>query len=131
MTLVVLDTNILVSSLWSKGGAPSRIVKMVLEKQITPCHDHRIMSEYRRVLLRPKFHFNPLDVDDVLSFLQKNGISVIAQSTGVFFSDETDLKFYEVAKTCSALLITGNRKHYPDESFIVTARQFLADSAIL
>ena len=58
MNLVVLDTNILVSALWSKGGIPSKIVKMVLERELVICYDFRIMNEYKNVLNRPKFSFN-------------------------------------------------------------------------
>jgi putative PIN family toxin of toxin-antitoxin system len=126
MSLVVVDTNILVSALWSREGTPSKIVKMILEKQLTPCHDYRIMSEYKQVMFRPRFHFNPADVGDLLGLFQKNGISVIAEPTDVCFADETDRKFYEVAKACNAVLITGNKKHYPNEPFIKTAAQFLA-----
>ena len=34
-------------------------------------------------------------------------------------------KFYEVAKHCKAKLITGNRKHFPEDQDIVTPRDFL------
>lgn len=41
--LVVMDTNILVSALWSKNGAPARAVGLVLSAHLVPCYDHRIM----------------------------------------------------------------------------------------
>jgi hypothetical protein len=39
--------------------------------------------------------------------------------------DESDRKFYEIAKAAGAILITGNTKHYPDEPFIVTPTVFV------
>jgi hypothetical protein len=35
--------------------------------------------------------------------------------------------FYEAAKECGAILITGNIRHYPAEPFIKTAAEFLAE----
>ena len=129
MNLVVLDTNILVSSLWSKGGIPSIIVKKVLDKELVICHDFRIMNEYKNVLNRPKFAFNPNDIHDLLDFFQKHGISIIAEQTKVSLIDESDRKFFEVAGTLvkqglNAALITGNLKHYPVESYILSAAEF-------
>jgi len=42
-----------------------------------------------------------------------------------FSSDEDDRIFYDTAKSANAVLVTGNKKHYPDESFIMTPAEFL------
>lgn len=123
--LVVLDTNILVSSLWTKEGAPAKIIKMILDRQLIPCHDFRIISEYRQVLRRPKFDFIPSDADDLIDFIRNSGVSVVAAPDGARFADESDRKFYEVAKSLNAILITGNIKHYPTEPFIMTPADFI------
>jgi len=39
--------------------------------------------------------------------------------------DEDDRKFYDVAKSAEAFLITGNIRHYPKEPFIVSPSGFL------
>jgi hypothetical protein len=39
--------------------------------------------------------------------------------------DETDRKFYDVAKATDAILITGNTKHYPNEPFVLTPAAFV------
>ena len=49
----VIDTNILVSALWSPGGPPAQILGLVLQGTVRPCYDYRIMEEYRDVLNRP------------------------------------------------------------------------------
>jgi hypothetical protein len=38
--------------------------------------------------------------------------------------DESDRKFYDAAKACHAILITGNQKHFPKENFIVSPAEF-------
>jgi putative PIN family toxin of toxin-antitoxin system len=126
MARVVPDTNILVSALWSKNGTSASIVSLVLARQLTACYDYRTINEYRQVLNRAKFGFSMDDVRDLLEFIKKNGIPVMARSTNIPFVDESDRKFYEVAKECGALLITDNSKHFPDEPSILTPAEFLS-----
>lgn len=123
--LVVIDTNILVSALWSKNGAPARAVGLVLSGQITPCYDHRIMLEYRQVLQRPKFRFRPAEINALLDWFKQSGRSVAPASLDVTFVDEADRKFYEVAKYCGAVLITGNLKHFPNDDAVMSVSDFL------
>lgn len=123
--LVVIDTNILVSALWSKNGAPARAVGLVLSGQITPCYDHRIMLEYRQVLQRPKFRFRPAEINALLDWFKQSGRSVVPASLDVTFVDEADRKFYEVAKYCGAVLITGNLKHFPNDDAVMSVSDFL------
>lgn len=123
--LVVIDTNILVSALWSKSGAPARAVGLVLSGQLTPCYDHRIMLEYRQVLQRPKFCFRPAEVNALLDWFRQIGRSVVPAPVDVPFVDEADRKFYEVAKYCGAILITGNLKHFPEDDAVMSVSDFL------
>lgn len=123
--LVVIDTNILVSALWSRNGGPARVMAMVLNGLIKPCYDYRILSEYRAVLSRPKFKFREDEVKDLIGFIETVGVSVVPEPLDVDFTDEADKKFYEVAKHCNAVLITGNTKHFPEEPFVMTVTDFL------
>ena len=53
--LVVIDTNVLVSALWSKDGSPARVVSMMLSDIITPCYDYSDeYSEIPRKLLKER-----------------------------------------------------------------------------
>ncbi|MBQ9206296.1 MAG: putative toxin-antitoxin system toxin component, PIN family [Treponema sp.] len=124
--LVVVDTNILVSALWSKNGAPAQIVAKVLQGELIPCYDWRIMDEYRAVLQRPKFKFRPDEINSLLDWFKAIGKSVIVPEIKIDFTDEADKKFYEVAKFCNAKLITGNLKHFPEENFIMSVQDFLS-----
>lgn len=123
--LVVIDTNILVSALWSRNGAPARVLSMIISGTLIPCYDYRILSEYREVLTRPKFKFSNGEVNALLEWIADNGRSVIAQPSDMVFVDEADKKFYEVAKFCEAKLITGNIKHFPNDELILTVSDFL------
>ena len=124
---IVLDTNILVSAIWSPGRNASVILNSVFAHKFTVCYDHRILEEYDRVLHYPKLGFSEWEINAILAPIVKNGISVVADpATDIPFErDETDRKFYEVAKLCNAVLITGNRKHYPPEEFIMEMYGFI------
>mgnify|MGYP000346673473 CR=1 FL=1 len=52
---IVLDTNILVSALWKPSGNASLFLSHVITVDLQLCYDHRIIEEYRDVLLRPKY----------------------------------------------------------------------------
>ena len=125
MRNIVLDTNILVSALWNKNGSPATVVRHVLEGNLSICYDSRIMAEYKEVLNRPEFPFESADIDELLDGIKEMGISVIAPEAEIVFDDDDDRMFYEVAVFCNATLITGNTRHYPKESFIMTVAEFL------
>ena len=77
--LVVIDTNILVSALWSRNGTPAKILSLVLNGKIVPCVDFRILREYRAVLERPKFGFSKPEIDTLLGWFEDYGFSVVAE----------------------------------------------------
>ena len=126
----VIDTNVLVSSLLSKHevSATFQIVLHLISGNIIPVYSNEIMTEYREVLSRKKFKFPIEQVNYLLSFIEKFGILTTPTPTGAELPDMKDLPFYEVVMEKSydkAYLVTGNLKHFPNEPFIVTARQML------
>jgi putative PIN family toxin of toxin-antitoxin system len=125
MRRVVLDTNVLVSALWTPLGNPSIIVSLMLSDKITPYFDYRILAEYHAVLKRPKLSFSNNDVHKLLAEIERRGLSVVVKPSAVPMTDETDRKFFDVAKTCEAILITGNRKHYPQDPLVMTPAEFV------
>jgi predicted nucleic acid-binding protein len=88
--------------------------------------DYEIMREYKAVLTRAKFKFSGESSDAVLKMIKRRGYFVTAPPSNVPFADESDRKFYDVARFCGATLVTGNAKHYPDEAFILSPAGFLA-----
>jgi putative PIN family toxin of toxin-antitoxin system len=121
---VVLDTNVLVSALWTPHGNAQRILDMI-GIDVRPCYDYRVIAEYEDVLHRPKFMFSKRDINAVMNRIKAKGISVIAKESNHIFKDEPDRAFYEVAVSGGAYLITGNGKHFPNEPFIMPQGQFL------
>ena len=64
----------------------------------------------------------------MLNTIEKYGVLVEPSPTGVILPDIKDLPFYEVVmekRSDNAYLVTGNQKHFPDEPFIITARQMI------
>lgn len=122
---IVLDTNVLVSALWSSDSKPGYIVNAVIAGRFTACYDYRILDEYERVLRRAKFGFLPWEVDYLLEPIVRGGLSVVPEPLiDIPFADESDRKFLEVARCCDAVLITGNMKHYPQDAQIMTVAEF-------
>ena len=123
---IVLDTNILVSAAWSPGRNASDILHAAFSRKFTVCYDYRILEEYDRVLHYPKLKFSDWEINSILDPLIKNGISVVADPIPdvPFERDETDRKFFEVAKYCHAILISGNLAHYPSEPGIMSPADF-------
>lgn len=126
MIKAVIDTNVFVSALLSPDGSPAKILALALNERLTLCYDSRILSEYEEVLLRPKFQFDAQDVAILIKTISQIGTAVIAEPIRSTFTDEADKKFYEVAKTAGAILITGNAKHFPNDSAVVSPAEFLA-----
>ncbi len=123
---IVLDTNVLVSALWSPGRKPGAVVSAVIAGRFTLCCDFRIVEEYRRVLRYPKFRFREWEVGALLEPLLKQGFSVVAPPImDVPFPDELDRKFYEVARFCQAPLVTGNSQHFPKDETVLTVAEFV------
>ena len=130
MLYAVIDTNVLVSALLSshEDAATVQVVKRMFLGAFIPLYSEQIMAEYCEVLSRKKFRF-PLEVvSTMLKAIRRYGYIVDATSTGESLPDPKDLPFYEIVmekRDDNAFLVTGNMRHFPQKSFIVTAREFL------
>ena len=130
MFRVVLDTNIIVSALWSPQGIPAEVLKLVVSGKITTVLSNAVIDEYEDVLRRKKFEkrfsLADYDVDGILNIMYRRAdYYVLQESTTPPFTDETDRKFYDLAKSANAYLITGNIKHFPQDNKIITPADFL------
>ena len=122
---VVLDTNVLISALLTPNGKAAYILDTLTLGKLTICHDYRILNEYRNVLNRPKFHFQEFQINYLLDMINRNGFSIVPTPLlQVPFTDESDRKFYEIAKFCNAILVTGNLKHYPEDPCVMSVSDF-------
>lgn len=126
MLKVVLDTNIIVSAAISKQGNPAKIMEMVFDEVIQPYYNDAVLFEYAEVLARPHFKLTSDEQALFIEGITRAGelIEESAAST-VSMTDETDRKFYNLAKTVNAFLVTGNARHFPNESFIISPADFI------
>jgi predicted nuclease of predicted toxin-antitoxin system len=69
-------------------------------------------------------------VDSLIDTFQNTGVIVAAEHVEAAFIDKTDRKFFEVAKTADAMLVTGNGKHFPDDSLVISPADFLRGSPV-
>lgn len=128
--LVVLDTNVLISALITPFGNAARILDMVIRGDLRILYDDRVISEYREVLLRPKFGFAISDVDTLLDYFETEGIKITPSLINEPLVARDDIQFLEVAISGMAdALITGNKRHFKLKSRrrlkIMTPEEFL------
>ena len=121
----VIDTNVLISALLSKNedAATVKVMDAVFDGRIVPLYHPDILDEYDKVLHRENFRFQEELIQTVLTAVRQFGVEVLPQPTWEVLIDMDDLIFYEVAmerRADGAYLVTGNQKHYPIKSFIVT-----------
>ncbi|MFH1856921.1 MAG: putative toxin-antitoxin system toxin component, PIN family [Candidatus Omnitrophota bacterium] len=111
---IVLDTNVLVAGLLSPFQSPAEIVRMVSAGILKLCYDARILCEYREVLLREKFRFDKIYVEDLIDQIESAGILTAPKPLSKRLPDPDDEPFLEAAIAGKVrFLITGNLKHYP------------------
>ena len=125
MIRVVLDTNILVSGLLSTFGNSAAIINAITDRVIACFYSDAIIREYTDVLSRPKFGFPQEKADALIRDISRVGHQIVPTQSTHFLPDESDRIFYDVAKASKAYLITGNNKHYPNESFILSPAEFV------
>ena len=127
---LVLDTNIIVSALLSPQGPPAKILNLVLNGSSTIIYDNSVLAEYSDVLGRKRLKINKELANFILDFIEKEGIFTIAEPLSIKFIDNNDKIFYELYKSRDCdYLITGNKKHFPKDKGILTAREFISHVA--
>lgn len=125
----VIDTNVIVSSFLKEGSIPDQVVSLALDGPIIPLVNDEIISEYTEVLTRNKFGLSESEVKVFLNEFIKRALFLDKTKTNEDFDDPDDIVFYEIVLTArsasNAYLITGNKKHYPIKSFVVTPREMI------
>lgn len=126
----VLDTNVLVSALLgaSHMSNPTKVLKAVTDNRIIPLYNDEIIEEYKEVLSRKKFPFSEELIDAVIQTILTDGLYV-DRTTAIdeLFPDPKDIVFYEVSLSKDgSFLVTGNIKHFPQKSFVITPAEMVA-----
>lgn len=125
----VIDTNVIVSSMLKNDSIPGQIVQSISEDIITPILNEDILNEYVEVLSRNKFGFKDEEINNLLAIVKANAIFLERKQTIEDFVDKDDIVFFEIVmsarSTMDAYLVTGNMKHYPIRSYVVTPAQMM------
>lgn len=126
----VIDTNVLVSAMLKFQSVPGQVANEALLGDLTPLLCDEIVAEYREVLARPKFKFDQRAVETLIDGIIDRGIFVDAVQVEEVIPDPKDVVFYEVVmegrkEHDDAYLVTGNIKHFPIKSFVVTPKEML------
>lgn len=125
----VIDTNVVVSSMLCKTSYPGRIIDLIKEDIIKPMYNQEILDEYKEVLLRNKFGFDDKDVKSLIKTFVEKGKDYDRTKTDENFADNDDVVFYEIVMTGnkqrSCWLVTGNKKHYPVKTFVVSPHEMV------
>jgi len=122
---VVLDTNIIISAALVSVGKPARIIELISDDNIELIYNNTILNEYENVLSRERLGFSIEAQRAAVDMIVNKGILIEANVSTIPIIDEDDRIFYDTAKTANAILITGNKKHFPAEPMVMTPSEFL------
>jgi uncharacterized protein len=127
----VYDTNVIVSAILKSGSIPASLVARAMHGSVRIFLSPEILDEYREVLRRPRFGFEPSAVGAFLNDFEKAAVMVYPTKRISRALDEPDNRILECAQAARAhYVVTGNRKHFPFAEFegikIVSPAEFAA-----
>ena len=136
MLRAVLDTNVFVSSLLNKTGAPARLLDAWRAGEYLLVTSPPIMAEIKAVLelphIRGKYALTDHDIRQLLDLLEKDAIVVpgLSHVGDAIPRDPTDRMFLSCALDARAdVIVSGDRHLLSLKAFegipIVPVRQFL------
>jgi len=116
MQKIIIDTNVIVSSLIQKGYPYRIIFDLLIEDKISLCISPPLMVEYCAALERSKFaQFQGFTAKArvVLANIEMKAIRYKPRITLDLISDKDDNKILELADECGAdFIITGNTNDF-------------------
>ena len=128
MIRVVLDTNVVVSSLLSTG-TPKAIFNLAMNRRFGFYVSEPVLEEYERVLAYPRLRIEKKHVRRAMAEITKTAQLVIPRIILREASHDEDNRFLECAEAAKAhYLVTGNSRHFPARwkyTRIVEPREFL------
>ena len=132
MQKIIIDTNVLVSSLIQRSYPYLIIGKIFDSRNIEVCISDELFEEYLNVLNRKKFRKFPDFVTNAQALLldiERHAKKYIPEIKLDIISDEDDNKLLELAETSGAdFLITGNHNDFTMNAYkttkIVTPKEY-------
>jgi len=129
MIRLVLDTNIIVSSLLQPVGAPAQVFLLAVGGSVQLCISGSVYAEYEEVLRRPRLRFQENVIVTALRTMREQSLWVRPTEMVQMCRDPDDDIFLECAQASHAIyLVTGNTRHFPAswlDTQVVTPRRFL------
>jgi putative PIN family toxin of toxin-antitoxin system len=136
MLRVVLDTNVFVSSLLSRKGAPSKVLDEWRAGKYLLVTSPSIISEIERVLKTPRikkrYGIGQEAIEQLIGLLEKDAVVVpeLCSVRAIIPQDPEDEKFLACAIDAGADLIVSGDRHLLDLGEhqrvpIVTVREFM------
>ena len=130
MIRVVLDTNVVVSAVLTRGGAEAHALDLAAARKIQLYITEAILTEYEGVLRRSKFNrLSSKGIDTALDVIRRVAIVVNPKETLAVSPDEDDNRFLECADAADAdYLVTGNKRHFPEQwkkCMVIGARELV------
>jgi putative PIN family toxin of toxin-antitoxin system len=126
MVKIVLDTNIVISAALSPQGNPAKIIRLIRDREDIKLYFNTvILAEYEKVLSYKRLNIPEEEQKKALAAMQEAGEIVEPIKSNILMPDESDRIFYDTAQASGAILITGNIKHFPTASNIMTPADFL------
>jgi len=118
MIRAVLDTNVLVAALLSPLGNPAQLIEVIYKRQLALAYSTAILDEYREVLARPKFGFDPYAIEALLLLIKNSGICAqpdpsLSASITHSPDPEDDAIILCAAASQPEFIVTGSLKHFP------------------
>lgn len=129
MIRVVLDTNVVVSAIFSPYGFEARALELARLGAVEMAATKAILTEYEEVLMRPKFKFPKEVTISVMRRIRERAILCVPKVTLQVSPDESDNRFLECAEAAQAhYLVTGNLRHFPTRwksTLVIPARRLV------
>jgi putative PIN family toxin of toxin-antitoxin system len=132
MQKIVIDTNVVVSSLIQRNYPYLIINDFFLEDKFQLCVSDELLTEYYEVLARPKFSkFQDffIKAESLLADIEAKSIKFTPTIKLDLISDKDDNMILELADECNAdFIITGNTTDFTFPSYketkIVTPKEY-------
>ena len=135
--LAVIDTNVIISALIKRRTnlkeniktGPSLILDYIRDGTLVPYISSEILIEYVDVLTRDEFDITDRELIEILDLLLERSQLIKDIESNIELTDKSDVKFYAVTlsarKNDDAYLVTGNKRHFPAEPFVVSPREMV------
>lgn len=122
----VVDTNVVISGVLRPASKPGFILDAMLEEVFNPVASVELLEEYREVLLRPKFGFDPSLVEALADGLEAvSSIIVPTPQDKIRSDDPKDQFIIDLGIDAHAPIVTGNVRYFASYPDVMTPAAFV------